>query len=72
MENTLSLGPLQYCNLDDANYMLSRGRASKEHAQAYVDMWNRPGMRFTKASLGERVVNLHGVEMLAPWIEISE
>jgi len=65
-----SLGTLQHCNLDDANYMLRMGRASKENAQAYVEMWNRPGMRFTEATLAERLVNVSGVALMAPYISI--
>lgn len=67
----MKLGPLQHCNLDDANYLLSQGRASKENAQAYVEMWNQPGHRFTVAALGERLVNLNGCGCLAPFISIN-
>lgn len=62
------LGPLRYSNLDDANYLLAQGRASKCHAEAYVEMWNKPGMRFTTAKLGERLVSRDGVACLAPYI----
>jgi hypothetical protein len=46
------------------------GRASKENAQAYVEMWNQPGMRFTEATLAERLVNVSGVALMAPYISI--
>lgn len=64
------LGPLQYCNLDDANYMLTQGRASKENAEAYVEMWNKPGMRMTTAKLEQKLVNLGGCACLSPFITI--
>ena len=63
------LGPLQHSKLDDANYLLSQGRATKEHAQAYVEMWNRPGMRVTTATLKERLV-AYGGGCMAHYIEI--
>ena len=70
---TLSdLGPLRYANLDDANWLLSKGQATKEHAAAYVAMWNRPGMRLTRAELRERVIYEGRTELLAPYIEIFE
>lgn len=74
-ENAASLsdlGPLRYARLDDANWMLSKGQATKEHAAAYVAMWNRPGMRLTRAELRERVVFEGRVELLAPYIEIFD
>jgi hypothetical protein len=64
------LGPLQYCNIDEANYKLRLGMASLDHARAYVAMWNKPGMRFTIARLQDRLVNVTGVPLLAPYITI--
>lgn len=65
------MGELQHCNLDDANYMLRMGRASKAQAEEYVKMWNSPGMRMTTARLDEQLVNVNGVGLLSPIIKIS-
>ncbi len=65
------LGPLKHCNLDDANYLLRMGRASKANAEAYVAMWNKPGMRLTTATLSEHLVNVSGVGLMAPFISIQ-
>ena len=66
-----NLGPLTHCNLDDANYMLRMGRASRHDAENYVAAWNRPGHRLTVARLDEQLVNLNGVGLLSPVIKIS-
>lgn len=50
------LGNLQHATFDQANQMLRDGRATKANAEAYVEMWNRPGMRFTRAELKSRSV----------------
>lgn len=68
---SFNLGPLTHCNLDDANYMLRMGRASRQDAEDYVAAWNRPGHRFTVAHLEEHLVNVNGVGLLSPVIKIS-
>ena len=45
------MGILATCKLDDANWHLRQGTANEENARAYVEMWNREGMRLTKAEL---------------------
>lgn len=67
---SLDLGPLAHCNLDDANYMLRMGRASRQDAEHYVAVWNRPGHRLTVARLDEQLVNVNGVGLLSPVIKI--
>ena len=64
-------GPLTHCNLDDANYMLRMGRASRRDAENYVAAWNRPGHRLTVARLEEHLVNANGVSLLSPVIKIA-
>lgn len=68
---SLNLGPLTHCNLDDANYMLRTGRASRQDAENYVAAWNRPGHRLTVARLEEHLVSVNGVGLLSPVIKIS-
>lgn len=68
---SLNLGPLAHCNLDDANYMLRMGRASRHDADNYVAAWNRPGHRLTVARMEEHVVNVNGVGLLSFVIKIS-
>lgn len=68
---SLDLGPLTHCNLDDANYMLRMGRASRRDAENYVAAWNRPGHRLTVARLDEQLVNVNGVGLLSPVIKIA-
>ena len=65
------MGELQYCNLDTANYLLSQGRATKENAEAFVEMWNKPGHRSTIARLEEKPVNRYGTTFLRLSIEIE-
>jgi len=57
--------------LDDVNYRLRHGLATKADAAQLVDWWNRSGKRVTTATLTERAVTLAGREMVSPWICIS-
>ncbi len=70
-KTAFNLGNLTGLKLDDANYFLRMGRASRADAEAYVAMWNQPGHRFTKAKLDDHLVNVDGVALLAPFISIS-
>lgn len=56
--------------LDDVNYRLRVGMASKEDAEAYVRWWNTSGKRLTTATLEVRAVSLNGVSLMAPYISI--
>lgn len=66
------LGELQNCKLDDANWKLLQGHASEENALAYVEMWNRPGMRLTRASLHHYTVPQGSITLTVPEIRIHE
>lgn len=59
------------CNLDQINYLLREGRASKSDAAHLVEWWNTSGKRVTRAALGERLVSLGGCACMAPFISIS-
>ena len=67
-----TLGPLQNCKLDDANWKLRQGHALEENALAYVEMWNRPGMRLTRASLHHYTVPQGSITLTVPEIRIHE
>ncbi len=58
--------------LDDVNYRLSQGLASKADAKQYVKWWNESGKRFTVATLRERSVTLGRCVCLAPYITIAD
>lgn len=58
-------------NLDEVNYKLRQGYASKAEAEAYVYWWNNSGKRFTTATLRERLVSLNGIGVMAPYITIA-
>ncbi len=65
------MGILANCKLDDANYHLRQGTASEENAIAYIEMWNRPGMRLTKAELRFYTVPTRDIVLTVPEIRIK-
>lgn len=67
-----NLGPLQNCKLDDANWKLRQGHASEANALAYVEMWNLPGMRLTRARLHHYTLPQGTITLTVPEIIISE
>lgn len=68
-----SLGNLAGCNLEQANARLRNGTATAEEGVAYVEMWNRPGMRGTVARIAEYSIPLGDAgRMMIPEIRISE
>lgn len=54
--------------LDDANFLLSRGHATKENAIDYVNWWNNGGKRLTKLELRERISYVCQVPLLTPYL----
>ncbi len=58
--------------LEQVNYHLLQGYATKADAAQYVEWWNRSGKRLTVATLREKVVTLGRVECLAPYITIAD
>lgn len=67
------LGWLQNCKLDEANWGLRKGYASEENAIAYIEAWNKPGHRLTKAELYHTLVSIPGLKngLMAPQIRIK-
>lgn len=70
-QSPFNLGNLTGLKLDDANYYLRMGRATREDAEQYVAMWNQPGHRLTRATLDDHLVNVDGIALMAPFIRIS-
>ncbi len=68
------MGILATCKLDDANWHLRQGTANEENARAYVEMWNREGMRLTEAELYFANIAIdHGrITLKAPQIRIYD
>lgn len=63
------MNPLLNIKLDDANYILSKGYASKENAEEYRDRWNNGGKRLTRLKLSERICYISGAgPFLAPYL----
>lgn len=69
MEN--KMGILANCKLDDANWHLRQGTANEENARAYVEMWNREGMRLTKAELRFYTVPMRDIVLNVPEIRVK-
>ena len=69
----MSIGILSNCKIDDANWHLRQGTASEENAITYIEMWNKPGHRLTKAELYHTLVSIPGLEngLMAPQIRIK-
>lgn len=66
------MGILATCNLDNANWHLRQGSATKEEAEAYVAWWNTPGNRLTRAELKFRSVPMGFVTLKVPEIILHE
>lgn len=65
----MKINPLIGTKLDDANFLLAKGYATKENALEYAERWNRPGHRLTRLELKERVSYACGVQMLSPYLK---
>ena len=60
--------PLYFLTLDQANYLLARGNANKEHALEYIERWNTGWKGLTPLELRERVSYVNKIEMIAPYM----
>jgi hypothetical protein len=49
-----NMGILSRCNLDNANWHLRQGSATEAEANAFVEWWNTPGNRLTRAEVKTR------------------
>jgi hypothetical protein len=54
--------------LEQANFLLARGYATKQNAIDFIIRWNEGGKRLTKVDLGERLSFACGVSLKTPFI----
>lgn len=66
------LGALVHMNVDQANYALRQGLATKSNAEAYIAVWNRPGHRLTRAELKSRSIPFGDTGMVIHYIVLHE
>ena len=66
------LGILATCNLDNANWHLRQGSATEAEAIAFVEWWNTPGNRLTRAEVKIRSLPFGNVGMTFPEIILHE